>query len=511
MTEESSNDTITTNENDVVSGRGSGANRHKGNLVFRQLIKKNKAYYLSLGKNLKMGVARAIFDEIASKNPPGRFLQKNPETDRWFEVKKERALEKISQALREKPSVKKADHPSLPVPSLEVQQNVNYASQDSHSNMPQGLSGQRSDPYQQQSMGMPSLGMGDSSASRMMEQHQSRTQGYGNLRTQMYEGMRGRGGGSHLGVSPMDMYEMNQNPRMQRMQVMDMNGMNMSVNIPQQGPMFSTFQQQMAYPSSSFGIGATNRMAGNMIALQSQQAMQNQQAWGVDMTPMPSIPDVPQEFLRGSQRLTPMGGSETLLGRPSHSPHAGKDPYVLGDRNTRVTMDRQFQQHQNMMSAAIPATPLQNYRGRPDLNDTRDPLNASNDTSKRSGPSPTSHSFVVVPPRGRKRGHHFSDSITNPDQEAIDTTAASTSTKRLRTGSEINASPPGITVDTDLDRLKTVDGTGTPPPPKLVSPQHEDENKSLSSQSPGSQRDDKEGNQTGLATLSTAASLMSKQ
>lgn len=323
----------------------------------------------------------------------------------------------------------------------------------------------------------------------------------------MYEGMRSSGGGSHLGVSPMDMYEMNQNPRMQRMQVMDMNGMNMNMNIPQQGPMFNTFQQQMAYPSSSFGIGTTNRMAGNMMALQSQQAMQNQQAWNVDLTPMPSIPDVPQEFLRGSQTLNTMG-PDTLLGRPSHSPHAGKDPYVLGDRNTRMSMDRQFQQHQNMMSAALPSTPMQNYRGHPDLSDARDPLNASNDTTKRSGPSPTGHSFVVVPPRGSKRGHHFSDSITNPDEEAIDT-STSASTKRRRTESETNASPKGITVDTDLDRLKT-DGASTPPP-KLVSPQHEDENKSLSSQSPGSQRDDKEGRQTGLATLSTAASLMSKQ
>lgn len=99
------NETILeTNDNDVVSGRGSGGNRHPGNIYFRELIKSNKAYYLSLGKNQKMDVARAIYDKISSLDPPGRFLNKNPETDKWFVIKKDRALEKISQALREKPS-----------------------------------------------------------------------------------------------------------------------------------------------------------------------------------------------------------------------------------------------------------------------------------------------------------------------------------------------------------------------------------------------------------------------
>lgn len=104
---------VSPNENDVVSGRGSGANKHKGNLHFRSMIRDNKTYYLSLSKNLKMGVARQIFDDITSLDPPGRFLQKNPETDTWFEIKSDRALEKISQALREKPHAKKLDHPNM--------------------------------------------------------------------------------------------------------------------------------------------------------------------------------------------------------------------------------------------------------------------------------------------------------------------------------------------------------------------------------------------------------------
>ncbi len=90
--------------NDIVSGRGSGSNRHEGNLHFRKLIRENKQLYLSRCKNEKMSVARDIFDSISSLDPPGRFLQKNPETGTWFEIGKDRALEKISQALREKNS-----------------------------------------------------------------------------------------------------------------------------------------------------------------------------------------------------------------------------------------------------------------------------------------------------------------------------------------------------------------------------------------------------------------------
>lgn len=94
---------ITPHDNDVVSGRGSGANRHVGNANFRDLVKCNKELYLSLSKHEKMAVARDILHVIEAQDPPGRFLQKNPETNLWFEIGKSRALEKISQALREKP------------------------------------------------------------------------------------------------------------------------------------------------------------------------------------------------------------------------------------------------------------------------------------------------------------------------------------------------------------------------------------------------------------------------
>jgi len=89
---------------DVLCGRGGSSNRHIGNTNFRDLVQSNKALYVTLTKRQKMMVARSIVQIVRSQNPPGRFLQKDPETALWFDIGRARALEKTSQALREKPS-----------------------------------------------------------------------------------------------------------------------------------------------------------------------------------------------------------------------------------------------------------------------------------------------------------------------------------------------------------------------------------------------------------------------
>mmetsp|Transcript_2068 Transcript_2068/g.2981 ORF Transcript_2068/g.2981 Transcript_2068/m.2981 type:complete len:746 (+) Transcript_2068:143-2380(+) len=88
--------------NDVLCGRGGSTNRHIGNANFRQLIASNKPMYVTLTKKQKMMVARSIVDTVRSQDPPGRFLQKSAETGLWFDIGRSRALEKTSQALREK-------------------------------------------------------------------------------------------------------------------------------------------------------------------------------------------------------------------------------------------------------------------------------------------------------------------------------------------------------------------------------------------------------------------------
>jgi len=90
------------NDNDIVCGRGSAANRHIGNSNFRALIRCNKALYVRLTKRDKMAMAREILHAISTQNPRGRFLQKDSETSLWYDIGTSRSLEKISQALREK-------------------------------------------------------------------------------------------------------------------------------------------------------------------------------------------------------------------------------------------------------------------------------------------------------------------------------------------------------------------------------------------------------------------------
>jgi len=93
---------LTAHENDVISGRGSAANRHVGNKNFRELVSWNKSLYVQLTKRDKCAMAREIYNIIINQNPPGRFIQKSPDSYIWCEIGKPRALEKISQALREK-------------------------------------------------------------------------------------------------------------------------------------------------------------------------------------------------------------------------------------------------------------------------------------------------------------------------------------------------------------------------------------------------------------------------
>jgi hypothetical protein len=48
-----------------------------------------------------MAISRSIVEAVRSLDPPGRFLDKSPETGLWFDVGHKRAVEKTSQALRD--------------------------------------------------------------------------------------------------------------------------------------------------------------------------------------------------------------------------------------------------------------------------------------------------------------------------------------------------------------------------------------------------------------------------
>lgn len=90
-------------ENDILCGKGRSSICHTGNTRFREIVEANKSGYAVATKKQKLFLAHSIVDLIRHANPPGRFLLRDLETGRWYDIGKNRSLEKTSQALREKP------------------------------------------------------------------------------------------------------------------------------------------------------------------------------------------------------------------------------------------------------------------------------------------------------------------------------------------------------------------------------------------------------------------------
>mmetsp|Transcript_20844 Transcript_20844/g.23299 ORF Transcript_20844/g.23299 Transcript_20844/m.23299 type:complete len:182 (-) Transcript_20844:334-879(-) len=98
-----------THIHDVLCGRGALTNEHPGNEWFRRLVRSNRQLYRSCPKHTKLLVAKAIVQAVQrnQRNPPGRFLEKTKTEDgslsnMWTPINYKNAVEKASQALREK-------------------------------------------------------------------------------------------------------------------------------------------------------------------------------------------------------------------------------------------------------------------------------------------------------------------------------------------------------------------------------------------------------------------------
>ena len=99
---------VTPHQHDILSGRGNGANQHPGNIFFRNLIHKYKHHYIHTGPSEKKLITKRIVEEVQQRNPPGRFLKQNQDTELWDCLDIEKVLKKTGQALREKaPELKK--------------------------------------------------------------------------------------------------------------------------------------------------------------------------------------------------------------------------------------------------------------------------------------------------------------------------------------------------------------------------------------------------------------------
>mmetsp|Transcript_35454 Transcript_35454/g.77655 ORF Transcript_35454/g.77655 Transcript_35454/m.77655 type:complete len:402 (-) Transcript_35454:616-1821(-) len=88
---------------DILLGRGGASNNHLGNKIYRTVVEHNKPLYGAAERHSKQPYAIAIVDAIEARNPPGRFLDHKKKGDGlWYEVTRQRAIDKTAQALREK-------------------------------------------------------------------------------------------------------------------------------------------------------------------------------------------------------------------------------------------------------------------------------------------------------------------------------------------------------------------------------------------------------------------------
>mmetsp|Transcript_13588 Transcript_13588/g.16413 ORF Transcript_13588/g.16413 Transcript_13588/m.16413 type:complete len:244 (+) Transcript_13588:2-733(+) len=93
---------ILVTDHDILCGRGGLTNHHRGNKRFRDVVALHRPDYVRASKVQKPGVARMIVQAIRNSDPPGRFLKKNEETGKWYDVGDKQAAIKASQALRER-------------------------------------------------------------------------------------------------------------------------------------------------------------------------------------------------------------------------------------------------------------------------------------------------------------------------------------------------------------------------------------------------------------------------
>jgi hypothetical protein len=92
----------TPREADVLCGRGGLINKHPGNIVYRKVVDYNKPYYQSVQKKHRILVSQSIVQTIL--NNRGRFLILGSRGGTWMEIGFKRAVQKTSQALRERTS-----------------------------------------------------------------------------------------------------------------------------------------------------------------------------------------------------------------------------------------------------------------------------------------------------------------------------------------------------------------------------------------------------------------------
>jgi len=88
-------------DNDVVGGRGKGFINHPGNIDYRRLVVFECDRYIAGSNEEKKRIVSQIINKVKSKNPPGRFLNRDKKTDPWTCMDVDKILRKVSHSLRE--------------------------------------------------------------------------------------------------------------------------------------------------------------------------------------------------------------------------------------------------------------------------------------------------------------------------------------------------------------------------------------------------------------------------
>ncbi|CAB9512423.1 expressed unknown protein [Seminavis robusta] len=86
---------------DIICGRGKSI-AHKGNAKFRELINAKKDEYQAARR--REDKTRLTMEIVRELRQSSRFLLKDPKLQLWFEVGEEYMKEKVSHALRSRPS-----------------------------------------------------------------------------------------------------------------------------------------------------------------------------------------------------------------------------------------------------------------------------------------------------------------------------------------------------------------------------------------------------------------------
>jgi hypothetical protein len=94
-------------EYDVLCGRGGLINKHVGNVVYRRVVEHNKPFYQSVEKKHRILVSKSIVQSISKFG--GRFLILGAKGKAWMEIGYKRAVQKTSQALRERAAAQDED------------------------------------------------------------------------------------------------------------------------------------------------------------------------------------------------------------------------------------------------------------------------------------------------------------------------------------------------------------------------------------------------------------------